>query len=71
VAQIEQQREISDDMNVLAGGREISGFYMEYWNIVEDPVFDGEEKAFRTAHLEIGRKQCFPSAFGLLFSVPP
>jgi len=26
VAQIEQQREISDDMNVLAGGREISGY---------------------------------------------
>ncbi len=26
MAEIEQQREISDDMNVLAGGREISGY---------------------------------------------
>jgi hypothetical protein len=80
VAQIEQQREISDDMNVLAGGREISGFYTEYWSIVEDPVFDGRRKGFQNCSSGGREKAVFSVSLqptllstplrGALFSIP-
>jgi hypothetical protein len=59
-------------MNVLAGGREISGFYTEYWSIVEDPVFNGRRKGFQNCSSGGREKAVFSvSLQPTLLSTPP